>query len=147
MDRLLRSLLSQFIRRGSITFTTANGTTFHCGDGSGTPVAVRFLTRDAQRRVLMNPELALGEIYMDGDFVVERGSIADLLALAMDGGHGHALRWSHPLEAVRLAWRWLKQFNVRGRAQRGPLCMMSWLRISCRKSAIEPWSSTSVPSM
>ena len=30
----------------------------------------------------------------------------------------HALRWSHPLEALQLAWRRLKQFNLRGRARR-----------------------------
>src|ERR1700728_1680741 len=84
MDRLLRSLLSQYIRRGSMTFTTADGTTFSCGDGSGVPVAVRFLTRNAEWRLLMNPELALGEIYMDGDFVVEQGTIADVLAIVTD---------------------------------------------------------------
>ena len=34
---------------------------------------MRFLTTDAERRVLLNPELALGEVYMDGSFVVEQG--------------------------------------------------------------------------
>jgi cyclopropane-fatty-acyl-phospholipid synthase len=28
------------------------------------------------------------------------------------------LRWWSPLDALRLAWRWLKQFNLRGRARR-----------------------------
>src|ERR1700742_1617158 len=84
MDRLLRYFLGQFIRRGSMTFTTANGTKFTCGDGTGEPVSVRFLTTDAERRILLNPELALGEIYTDGTFVVEQGSIADALAILLD---------------------------------------------------------------
>src|SRR3954464_8571009 len=84
MDSLLRLFLSQFIRRGAMTFTTASGTTFSCGDGTGKPVAVRFLTSAAERRVLLDPELALGEIYMDGTFVVEDGSIADVLAVVLD---------------------------------------------------------------
>src|SRR5450631_4621351 len=84
MDRLLRYFLNQFIRRGAMTFTTASGTRFTCGDGSGAPVSVRFLTTDAERRVLLNPELALGEAYMEGSFVVENGSIADALAVLMD---------------------------------------------------------------
>src|SRR4051812_3342904 len=71
MDRLLRYFLGQFIRRGTMIFTTATGATFTCGDGTGEPVAVRFLTTEAERRVLLNPELALGEIYMEGTFVVE----------------------------------------------------------------------------
>ncbi len=65
MDHLLRYFLKQFIRRGSITFTTASGAKFTCGDGTGEPVSARFLTTDGERRVLLNPELALGELYME----------------------------------------------------------------------------------
>src|SRR5258707_1559171 len=81
MDRLLRYFLGQFVRRGSMTFTTANGTSFTCGDGTGRPVSVRFMTARTERRILLNPELALGEAFMDGTFVVEDGSIAGTLAL------------------------------------------------------------------
>ena len=92
MDRLLRYFLNQFIRRGAMTFTTARGTKFSCGDGTGEPVAARFLTTDAERRVLLNPELALGEAYMDGTFVVENGSIADALAILIgSAGNSAAL--------------------------------------------------------
>ena len=61
MDRLLRLSLDKFIRRGAMTVTTATGQRFTCGDGTGEPVAVHFLTHDAERRVLLNPELGLGE--------------------------------------------------------------------------------------
>ena len=84
MDRLLRYFLGQFIRRGTMIFTTASGSSFICGDGTGKPVAVRFLTSAAERRILFNPELALGEVYMDGTFVVENGSIADALTILLD---------------------------------------------------------------
>jgi cyclopropane-fatty-acyl-phospholipid synthase len=84
MDGLLRFSLEKFIRRGAMTVTTASGESFTCGDGTGDPVAVRFLTRDAERRILLNPELALGEAYMDGSFAVEQGSIADALGILLD---------------------------------------------------------------
>ena len=61
MDRLLRIFLGQFIRRGALTCTTASGAKFTCGDGTGDPVAVRFATTQAEWRILLNPELALGE--------------------------------------------------------------------------------------
>jgi cyclopropane-fatty-acyl-phospholipid synthase len=54
---------------------------FTCGDGTGKPVAVRFLTTEAERRVLLNPELAFGESYMEGKFVVENALIADAPAI------------------------------------------------------------------
>src|ERR1700760_4047458 len=116
MHPLLRSLFSQFIRRGSITFTTADGTKFSCGDGSGPPVAVRFLTRHAQWRLLINPELALGEIYMDGDFVVEQATIADVLAIATD--QPAALPgWAKTQWWLRYLIRHWRQFNPRGRSR------------------------------
>src|SRR3982074_813413 len=84
MDRLLRFFMSRFIVRGSITFATASGATFTCGDGTGDPVAVRFLTKAAEQRILLDPELALGELYMDGTLVIERGTMADVLAIALN---------------------------------------------------------------
>ena len=117
MDRLLRYFLKQFIRRGAMTFTTASGAKFSCGDGTGQPVAVRFLTTDAERRVLLNPELALGEVYMDGTFVVENGSIADVLAILLDQPE-ILPRWAKLQWWLRYLVRHAQQFNPRGRSQR-----------------------------
>jgi cyclopropane-fatty-acyl-phospholipid synthase len=116
MDRLLRYFLTQFIRRGSMTFTTASGAKFTCGDGTGEQVAVRFLTNDAERRILLNPELALGEIYMDGTFVVEQGSIADALAILLDQPE-ILPRWAKLQWWVRYLVRHAQQFNPRSRAR------------------------------
>jgi cyclopropane-fatty-acyl-phospholipid synthase len=116
MDRLLRYLLSQFIRRGSITFTTARGDTFTCGDGTGTPVTARFRTRKAQIRILVDPELALGEVFMDGDFVIERGTIVDVLAILMDQPEV-VPRWGKLQWWLRYLARYPRQFNFRSRAR------------------------------
>jgi cyclopropane-fatty-acyl-phospholipid synthase len=116
MDRLLRKFLSQFIRRGSMTVTCASGSKFTVGDGSGEPVAVRFVTADAERKVLVNPELGLGEAYMDGEFVVERGTIADALAILLDQPD-LLPQWAKPWWHLRYLTRHLKQFNPRARAR------------------------------
>ncbi|MGJ4889571.1 class I SAM-dependent methyltransferase [Bradyrhizobium sp. HKCCYLRH3099] len=116
MDRLLRSLLSRFICRGSISFTTADGVTFACGDGTGVSVAARFLTRDAERRLLVNPELALGETYMDGTFVIERGSITDLLSIVMSQP-AVMPEWAKPQWWLRYLVRHLRQLNIRARSR------------------------------
>ncbi|EKS42441.1 SAM-dependent methyltransferase [Afipia clevelandensis] len=110
IDRLLRHFLSQFIRRGSITFTTSSGVSFTCGDGTGRPVSVRFMTAEAERHLLLDPELAIGEIYTDGEFVVENGSIADLLAIALDQPD-MLPRWSKLRWWLRYLIRHWQQFN------------------------------------
>jgi cyclopropane-fatty-acyl-phospholipid synthase len=116
MELLLRYFLQQFIRRGSMTFTTADGTKFTCGDGTGRHVSARFLTTNAERRILINPELALGEIYMDGLFVVENGSIADALVILMDQPE-ILPRWAKPQWWLRYLARHVRQFNPRSRAK------------------------------
>src|SRR6266699_3891936 len=116
MDRLLRYFLKQFIRRGSMTFTTASGAKFTCGDETGEPVSARFLTTDGERRVLLNPELALGELYMEGTFVVEQGSIADALAILLDQPE-ILPRWAKLQWWLRYLVRHARQFNPRGRSK------------------------------
>ena len=116
MDRLLRYFLGQFIRRGTMTFTAASGAQFTCGDGSGRPVSARFLSKRTQRRILLNPELALGEAYMDGTFVVENGSIADALAILLDQPE-MVPRWARLQWWLRYFGRHIRQFNRRGRAR------------------------------
>ncbi|MGD0025334.1 MAG: cyclopropane-fatty-acyl-phospholipid synthase family protein [Xanthobacteraceae bacterium] len=118
MERLLVIFLRRFIRQGSFKVTTAAGNTYSFGDGSGPPVAVRFTTASAQRGVLLDPELKLGEAYMDGSFVVEQGSIADVLAILLQQERIRAPHWGLPLQLARYLFRRLKQFNPRFRARR-----------------------------
>jgi cyclopropane-fatty-acyl-phospholipid synthase len=117
MDHLLRLFLGRFIHSGSITFTTAAGAKFTCGDGTGTHVAARFLTRQAETRILLNPELALGEAYMDGSFIVEEGSIADVLAVLL--GQPEVLPgWAKPQWWTRYLMRHVREFNLRRTSRR-----------------------------
>ncbi|MPZ57533.1 MAG: methyltransferase domain-containing protein [Rhizobiales bacterium] len=117
MDRLLRFVMTRFIRRGDLRITTARGATFRFGDRTGKPIAVRFTTSAAQRQVLLHPELKLGECYMDGTFIVEDGTIADFLALAM-GQSPAGPDWERPLHIVRYLKRRVEQFNPPSRARR-----------------------------
>jgi cyclopropane-fatty-acyl-phospholipid synthase len=119
MDRLLRSAFSSIIKHGQLRLTTASGATSVLGDGTGEPIAVRFTTRAAQRAVLLDPELKLGEAYMDGTFVVEQGTIANFLDLIFKGVRRKPrLPWTLPLAAARFLMRKVQQLNRRTRAQR-----------------------------
>jgi cyclopropane-fatty-acyl-phospholipid synthase len=117
MDRLLRLLLQTFIRRGTFTVTTSRGARFTCGNGQEPKVAVRLTTRGAEWGLLLDPELKLGEAYMAGTFVVEQGTIADVLALAMSQP-SELPHWARPQFLLRFLARRLIQFNPRKRARR-----------------------------
>ena len=53
MERLLEFVLRRFVRRGILRYTTAKGSVFTVGDGTGTPVAVRFLTKSAEYELML----------------------------------------------------------------------------------------------
>src|ERR1700694_3386341 len=119
MDRLLPFIFDSFVQSGTLRVTTARGRTFTLGDGTGTHIGVRFTSRGAQWAVLLDPELRLGEAYMNGTFAIEQGSIADLLALTM-ASEAWNTPWSglRPHWLIRYVWRRLQQFNPPRRARR-----------------------------
>jgi cyclopropane-fatty-acyl-phospholipid synthase len=117
MNRLVRLALKTFVRAGNLRITTAHGTTYTLGDGSGPPIALRFTTGAAERGVIIDPELKLGESYMDGTLVVEQGSIADVLAI-LQGPTAEPPLWTRPYQMLRYLRRRLGQLNWRRRARR-----------------------------
>ncbi len=115
MDWLLRLTLAH-VTCGNLQVTTARGATYSFGDGTGPPIAVRFVSVRAQRSVLLDPDLELGEAYMDGTFVVDRGSIAEFLDLVANRFAWPL--WSAPIALFRFGWRRVRQLNWRGRSRR-----------------------------
>jgi cyclopropane-fatty-acyl-phospholipid synthase len=119
VDWLLRVALQNLIRAGNLRVTTSRGSTLSFGDGTGNPVAIRFVTAAAERGVLLDPEVKVGEAYMDGTLVVEQGSIADVLEVVLaQCVHGAPPIWARLQWLIRYLYRRLKQFNPPPRARR-----------------------------
>jgi cyclopropane-fatty-acyl-phospholipid synthase len=117
MNHLVRAALNNVVRAGNLRITTARGGTCTLGDGSGPPVALRFTTAAAERGILLDPELKLGECYVDGTLIVERGSIADVLAVLL-GQSAKPPIWARPHKLLRYLRRRLAQLNRRRRSRR-----------------------------
>jgi cyclopropane-fatty-acyl-phospholipid synthase len=127
---LLRAYLRPVVRHGSLEIERADGSRFKVGDGTGAELAVRFMDRAAERQLLFNPTLALGELFTEGRLVVTCGSICDVLDLASRNlkllprpGIGKArdqirkmLRPFHQRNTERRAWRNVAHhYDLRGR--------------------------------
>ncbi|HEY2658586.1 MAG TPA: cyclopropane-fatty-acyl-phospholipid synthase family protein [Caulobacteraceae bacterium] len=115
---LLHYFLQRRLRLGRLMVIYADGSARNYGDGSGKPIAVR-MTRRGERRVARDPDLGLGEAYMDGDLVFDQGEVTDLLAMVRSNSpmgqplhrRGQGRLWASLMD------RW-RQSNDRGRAQR-----------------------------
>lgn len=115
VDRLLKVLLSRIVETGTLTVVSASGRRLTFGDGTGVPVAARFTSRAWQLAVLLDPELRLGEAYMYGGLVLERGSAADLLDVIVRNLGGRRDRpWVRVLKSGRAAAkRFIRDNNLR----------------------------------
>ncbi|KAB2915052.1 MAG: class I SAM-dependent methyltransferase [Hyphomicrobiaceae bacterium] len=119
MFRLLDVLLHRVVPRGDLTVVDAGGVVRRYGDGTGPSVRVRLTDRPIERHLILDPQLALGEAYMDGRLVVEEGDIYDLLALLLRDTHNREMPvWTKTIDCVRYLLRRMAQFNPSGRAQR-----------------------------
>jgi cyclopropane-fatty-acyl-phospholipid synthase len=119
MGALLGYFLSKTIRFGNVEVEAADGSVRTYGDGQGPRLGVRFKDRGAERALMWDPSLALGELYMNGRLEVTHGDLYDLLELgARNLVAGAAPPWVAYWEKARIAVRNLHQRNDRFRARK-----------------------------
>ncbi|MDP3748568.1 MAG: cyclopropane-fatty-acyl-phospholipid synthase family protein [Phenylobacterium sp.] len=115
---MIDALLNRMIKVGDLTVHLPGGVSKRAGDGTGTPVVIRFTGRGV-RRTVANPSLGLAEAYMDGDLVIEQGTLWDLLEIVGKGGsRGLKGRGSWLKRARRAVKRKIQQANDRTAARR-----------------------------
>jgi cyclopropane-fatty-acyl-phospholipid synthase len=73
-------MLSRFVRLGRLRVAEHGKPTQTYGDGSGPEIAVRIGPGWAAK-IALNPDMMLGEAYMEGGLVLEQGSLWDLCEL------------------------------------------------------------------
>ena len=123
MNRLLINHLSRYLARtvvkGNLEIVDSKGATHRFGDGTGEPVRVRFTSAAAERGIILNPEMKLGEAYMDGGLVVEQGTLYDFLATVLQNiGGGGRTWWVRVIYRLRVWTRRFRQWNTPFRARR-----------------------------
>jgi len=114
---LLGGFLDRSIKSGTLILTFPDGSRRRFGGGN--PQIAATITRaKTLRRITMNPDLAVGEAYMDGSLRIEAGDIYGFLDLVM-GNLGPVA--NSPLRRVWLAIRRLIRpltlFNPASRSQ------------------------------
>lgn len=116
---LLEATLQKLIKIGTLTVRFPDGNSRNFGTGLEPYAALVIRTERAKRRLFLNPALALGELYMDGEIEPgPRGLFQTLDFLAMNSMEGG----SHPMDKLMEKVRWfrrsLDQLNLAARSKR-----------------------------
>jgi cyclopropane-fatty-acyl-phospholipid synthase len=79
---LFPALLKSIVRTGSLRLIDGAGRMHEYGDGTPPHCTVRLGARRLDYTLALNPELSIGEAYMDGLLTIEEGTLFDLLEIA-----------------------------------------------------------------
>ncbi|MBB5751500.1 SAM-dependent methyltransferase [Prosthecomicrobium pneumaticum] len=119
MNPILAGYLRRIVRRGALEVVDPAGKVAVFGDGSGQKVRVRIKDAATERALTANPEMKLGEAFMDGGFVVEEGTIYTFLETVLQNtGGANRSWWMGAILAYRNLTRVFRQWNNRAAARR-----------------------------
>lgn len=110
---ILHRLLRRAIRWGRLTVTYPDGSLHHYDAGTGPAVAVQITDSGMLRHLMINPQMALGEGYMDGSLVFEDPqSVRDFLQIVVTAAEAGRLPWPMRMaNRLRIVTRALRQRN------------------------------------
>ncbi len=122
-DSLFKTFLTKSFKRGYLKITLNDGSTVSLGDGSGDLVEVTLHEDDLPRKILMNPDMAVGEAYMHGTLTIKNDDLYGFLSLAVLNLGRNGERFNNPttgqkfMQSARKILRKISQHNPVGRAQ------------------------------
>ncbi len=119
MRRFAIRALANLDLAGSFEARIGGGRPIRVGNGPARDLAIRIADRRTALAILLDPYLHIGQAFMDGRLVMERGTVYDFLALLLEGSRRRPLPpHLRALSALRRLTRRWRQRNSTGRARR-----------------------------
>lgn len=109
-NRALTALLRKGVRTGRLELTFADGTTELIGPGGVPETRVVLHDPDLPRKFLAQPDLAMGEAYMDGRLTIRDDDVRGFLTFVLRNVRGRRL--APPLPQLAALWRRAKSWTI-----------------------------------
>ncbi len=109
-NQALTTLLPAGVRTGRLELTFADGSTQIFGPGGAPDVGVTLHDPDLPRKVLRQPDLAMGEAYTGGRLTIRNDDVRGFLAFALRNARGRKAPW--PLAQVASLWKQAKSWAI-----------------------------------
>ncbi len=122
-DSLFSIFLKRSFKHGHLIIHLTNGKVLKLGDGTGAAVDVTLHDPSLTGKVLRNPDMAVGEAYMNGDMTIKDDDLYGFLGLAVRNMGRNGERFNNPtpvqriMQSTRKILRKISQHNPIGRAQ------------------------------
>ena len=116
---LLDRFLDHIVQIGDLQVKMPDGSQHRYGNGASPRIGITFHDPSLPARIIYNPELAVGEGYMDGGLTIESDDLYGFLTLAITNlkRQRAPIWWQRPMTGLRRSLRLAQQFNPVGRAR------------------------------
>jgi len=115
----LLNFLRGLIKDDGFELVDANSKSYIIGKPKKeTPIRLKILDKSLHWKLLLNPDLYLGEGYMNGSIVIENGSLTEFLDIALKNvGRQPTNELTNILGRFRRIYRYLTNFNLIGKSK------------------------------
>jgi cyclopropane-fatty-acyl-phospholipid synthase len=90
---ILNGLLTKLIKKGHLVWIDHSGNELNYGDKSGKCIKIKTFIPISGTKLILSPEIYIGELYMDGQLKVVDASIFDLLKLVFSNMTSENSHW------------------------------------------------------
>ena len=110
----LVNFLNGLVKEDGFELVDANNKSYLIGKPKKeNPIRLKILDKSLHWKLLINPDLYLGEGYMDGSIVIENGTLSEFLDIALKNiGRGPTNLMTNILSKFRRIFRYVTNFNL-----------------------------------
>ena len=119
MNTSLKNFCESLFKEDGFILVDANSKEYKIGKPKkDIPIKLKILDKSLHYKLLLLPDLYLGEAYTNGSAVIENGSITDFLEIAMKNiGRGETNIYAKTIKKVFGTYRYLTNFNFINRSK------------------------------
>ena len=119
MNTSLKKFCENLFKEDGFILVDANSREYTIGKPKkDIPIKLKILDKSLHYKLLLLPDLYLGEAYTNGSVVIENGSITDFLEIAMKNiGRGETNVYAKAIKKVFGTYRYLTNFNFINRSK------------------------------
>ena len=111
---LLAKLLSKIFKQEGVILIDCSGQKYICGEPrKEKPITIKLLKKDLNWKLIINPDLAFPEAYMDGSLIIENSSLSEFLNLAFKNiGRKEITTPAFFIKKLLQLWRFVSNYNL-----------------------------------
>ena len=113
-------LFNKILKTGGIILIDSSGQKYICGSpNKETPITVKLLKKNLNWKLIVNPDLAFPEAFINGDLIIENASLSEFLNLIFQNiGRSELTTTAYFTKKILHFLRFISNYNLPGKSKK-----------------------------